>query len=67
MLVSRYSHALSGESTNSEVSGNLDQAMQQYLELWFPKEVKEKEKLNHAEAAKEELQAMGLDHKCIVQ
>ncbi|KAL8292414.1 hypothetical protein RQP46_001026 [Phenoliferia psychrophenolica] len=46
---------------------NLDMAAQQYLELWFPKEVKEKEKLNHAEAAKEELQAMGLEHKCVIQ
>ncbi|KAK4704039.1 E3 ubiquitin-protein ligase BAH, partial [Phenoliferia sp. Uapishka_3] len=46
---------------------NLDHAMQQYLELWFPKEVKEKAKLNQAEAAKEELQAMGLEHKCVVQ
>lgn len=50
------------------MTGNLDHAMQEYLNLWFPKEVKEKDKLNRTLQAKEELEAMGLsDHKCIVQ
>ena len=47
--------------------GNLDGDLQDYLELWFPREVKEKEKLNHSEAAQEELLAMGLNHKCVIQ
>ena len=48
---------------------NLDKKMQAYLQLWFPKEVKAKEKENKKEAAKEEIEEMGLsvDHKCVVQ
>ncbi|KAM0752278.1 hypothetical protein T439DRAFT_347178 [Meredithblackwellia eburnea MCA 4105] len=47
---------------------NLDTALETFLEMWFPKEVKAKEKANHNEAAKEELEAMGLkDHKCVIQ
>lgn len=38
-----------------------------YLKEWFPREVKEKEKSNHKEAAREELEEMGLkEHKCII-
>lgn len=39
-------------------TGNLDTAMQSYLQLWFPKEVKEKQALNKKETAKEELEEM---------
>ncbi|KAI5477643.1 zinc finger, RING-type protein [Pseudohyphozyma bogoriensis] len=47
---------------------NLDTAMEEYLELWFPKEVKAKQKQNHKESAAEELEAMGLNgHKCVIQ
>ncbi|SCZ97246.1 BZ3500_MvSof-1268-A1-R1_Chr4-2g07085 [Microbotryum saponariae] len=46
---------------------NLDTAMQSYLQLWFPKEVKAKAKSNAKEAAKEELAEMGMDdHRCAV-
>ncbi|SCV69183.1 BQ2448_2203 [Microbotryum intermedium] len=46
---------------------NLDTAMQSYLQLWFPKEVKAKAKSNAKEAAKEELEEMGMvDHRCLV-
>lgn len=37
---------------------NLDTAMQSYLQLWFPKEVKDKQAANKKEAAKEELEEM---------
>lgn len=42
------------------VAENLDLAMAQYLQLWFPKEVKLKDNLNRLEAGREELEAMGL-------
>jgi uncharacterized protein with GYD domain len=41
--------------------------LQQFLLRWFPHEVKEKERNNHKEAAREELEEMGLkEHKCSV-
>lgn len=41
--------------------------MQEFLKLWFPKEVKDKAKSNSIEAAKEELLEMGIvEHKCTV-
>lgn len=52
----------------SPITANLDQALQEYLKLWFPKEVKAKEKANGKESAKEELMEMGIsDHRCVVQ
>lgn len=39
-------------------TGNLDTAMQAYLQLWFPKEVKSKQEANKKEAAREELEEM---------
>lgn len=49
-------------------TANLDNALQEFLKLWFPKEVKLKIKSNSAEAAKEELLEMGMaDHKCLLQ
>ncbi|KAK4057410.1 hypothetical protein OIO90_001479 [Microbotryomycetes sp. JL221] len=49
-------------------ASNLDSALQSYLQLWFPKEVKAKDSANRKEAAREELQEMGLDNtKCLVQ
>ena len=41
--------------------------MMRYLEHWFPKEVKEKQKLNQSEVVKEELLEIGLNHRCDVQ
>lgn len=44
---------------------NLDQELQKFLLRWFPHEVKDKEKSNSKEAAKEELEEMGIpDRKC---
>ncbi|KAK4052796.1 hypothetical protein OIV83_002083 [Microbotryomycetes sp. JL201] len=49
-------------------ASNLDLALQSYLQLWFPKEVKLKDNANRKEAAREELQEMGLpEGKCAVQ
>lgn len=37
------------------------------MQRWFPHEVKAKEKANRKEAAREELEEMGLvEHKCLV-
>lgn len=41
--------------------------MEQFLKLWFPKEVREKEQANSIEAGREELEEMGLDGRCLVQ
>lgn len=41
--------------------------MEQFLKLWFPKEVREKEHSNSVEAGREELEEMGLDNRCLVQ
>lgn len=41
--------------------------MSKYLNEWFPREVKAKEKSNQKESAREELAEMGLkDHKCVI-
>ncbi|GJN93259.1 hypothetical protein Rhopal_006306-T1 [Rhodotorula paludigena] len=46
---------------------NLDTELQQFMQRWFPHEVKAKEKANRKEAAREELEEMGLvEHKCLV-
>jgi hypothetical protein len=46
---------------------NLDRELQQFLVRWFPHEVKQKEKSNRKEAAKEELEEMGIpDRKCLI-
>ncbi|GAA6017533.1 hypothetical protein JCM11491_006857 [Sporobolomyces phaffii] len=46
---------------------NLDRELQQFLVRWFPHEVKQKERSNSKEAAKEELEEMGIaDRKCLV-
>lgn len=46
---------------------NLDDAMGNFLEIWFPKEVEEKDKENETERKKEELQELGIDHeKCTI-
>ncbi|GAA6036386.1 hypothetical protein JCM8097_001696 [Rhodosporidiobolus ruineniae] len=48
-------------------AGNLDHDLQDFLLRWFPREVKAKEKSNSKEAAREELEEMGLaDRKCVV-
>ena len=48
-------------------ASNLDGELQKFLERWFPHEVKDKEKHNAKEAAKEELEEMGLhERKCLV-
>ncbi|GAA5855389.1 hypothetical protein JCM9279_006462 [Rhodotorula babjevae] len=48
-------------------ASNLDGELQKFLERWFPHEVKDKEKHNAKEAAKEELEEMGLhERKCVV-
>lgn len=46
---------------------NLDTDMLKYLQEWFPREIKAKEKANQKEAAREELEEMGLkEHKCLL-
>ncbi|GAA5866156.1 hypothetical protein JCM8547_000616 [Rhodosporidiobolus lusitaniae] len=46
---------------------NLDHELQDFLVRWFPKEVKAKEKSNTKEAAKEELEEMGIvERKCVI-
>jgi uncharacterized protein with GYD domain len=41
--------------------------MLKYLQEWFPREIKAKEKANQKEAAREELEEMGLkEHKCLL-
>ncbi|GAA5981690.1 hypothetical protein JCM5350_000456 [Sporobolomyces pararoseus] len=46
---------------------NLDRELQQFLVKWFPHEVKQKERSNNKEAAKEELEEMGIpDRKCLI-
>ncbi|GAA6010494.1 hypothetical protein JCM10207_001332 [Rhodosporidiobolus poonsookiae] len=48
-------------------ASNLDHDLQDYLIQWFPREVKLKEKSNQKEAAREELEEMGIvDRKCVV-
>lgn len=51
----------------SSLSANLDRELQNFLVKWFPHEVKEKERSNNKEAAKEELEEMGIpDRKCLI-
>ncbi|UTT91682.1 hypothetical protein NDA17_001505 [Ustilago hordei] len=48
---------------------NMDEESDKYLQTWFPKEVKEKNKDNEKERRAEELEAMGFkerDEKCLV-
>ncbi|PWZ00288.1 hypothetical protein BCV70DRAFT_190265 [Testicularia cyperi] len=46
---------------------NMDEEADKYLQLWFPKEVKEKTKENEKDRRQEELEALGLkEEKCIV-
>lgn len=40
---------------------NLDWALLNFMQDWFPEEVKEKKKANEREAAEEELREMGYD------
>ncbi|GAA5863069.1 hypothetical protein JCM3774_001411 [Rhodotorula dairenensis] len=48
-------------------AANLDTDMLKYLQEWFPREIKAKQKANQKEAAREELEEMGLkEHKCTV-
>lgn len=48
-------------------ASNLDTDMLKYLQEWFPREIKAKEKANQKEAAREELEEMGLkEHKCLL-
>ncbi|GAA5899777.1 uncharacterized protein JCM6883_005985 [Sporobolomyces salmoneus] len=48
-------------------ASNLDRELQQFLVKWFPHEVKQKERSNSKEAAKEELEEMGIpDRKCLI-
>lgn len=37
-----------------------------FMKEWFPREVKDKQKENSAEIAKETLEDAGLDVKCVV-
>ena len=48
--------------------GNLDKTLMKFLKLYFPREVKEKMRLNAHEATREELEEMGLnpEARCIV-
>jgi hypothetical protein len=49
------------------LTANLDRELQKFLVKWFPHEVKEKERNNNREAAKEELEEMGIpDRKCLI-
>ncbi|GAA93828.1 uncharacterized protein L969DRAFT_84727 [Mixia osmundae IAM 14324] len=45
---------------------NLDSALTDYLKTWFPREVKQKLKDDHSESAMEDIQEMGLDHRCLI-
>ncbi|GJJ14953.1 hypothetical protein Clacol_009223 [Clathrus columnatus] len=45
---------------------NLDLAVVNLMYDWFPKETKEKAKANEEEVAKEEMEALGLDGRCVV-
>lgn len=49
---------------------NLDAALQNLMQEWFPREVREKAKANEREAAQEELAELGFDaseRNCVVQ
>ena len=49
-------------------SGNVDWALLNFMQDWFPKEAKAKLKQNEREAAQEELQELGIaDYKCTIQ
>lgn len=46
---------------------NMDEEADKYLQTWFPKEVKEKNKENEKDRRAEELEAMGLrEEKCVI-
>lgn len=47
-------------------TGCLDVALMSFMKDWFPKEVKEKQRDNSSELAKEQLQDAGLDTRCRV-
>jgi hypothetical protein len=56
------------ELTHETSAGNLDEVMQEFLKLWFPKEVKVKAKANAIEAGQEELRELGMaEPKCTIQ
>lgn len=47
---------------------NMDEEADKYLQTWFPREVKEKNKENEKDRRQEELEAMGLREKeCVIQ
>lgn len=51
----------------SNSTANLDKSVEAYLQLWFPREVKEKKRLNEIEASKEQLEEAGINGRCSVQ
>jgi len=44
----------------------LDTQLMNFMKDWFPKEIKDKQKENTAEIAKEQLQDAGLDPRCVI-
>ncbi|KAK4687106.1 E3 ubiquitin-protein ligase BAH, partial [Tremellales sp. Uapishka_1] len=46
--------------------GSLDYAVMNFMKAWFPKEVKEKQKENELEVAKENAKEMGMDTRCSI-
>lgn len=47
---------------------NMDEEADKYLQTWFPREVKEKNKENEKDRRQEDLEALGLrEEKCVVQ
>lgn len=62
-----YARQLATMRSSCPPTANLDTDMFKYLQEWFPREIKAKEKANQKEAAREELEEMGLkEHKCLL-
>lgn len=46
--------------------GNLDKAAMEFMRLYFPREVKVKQRENEKEVAREDVEDMGMQEGCVV-
>lgn len=55
-----------GADSSSIVAANVDWALLNFMNDWFPVEAKQKLLQNEKEAAREEMEELGFDDRCII-